>query len=245
MERLTSLFVLSLILVSFMGFAFAADPPMPPGSEEVDQLNDDLEELKNLTDQIPIDPVTGEFDVTKVEGIKLKAQERIDKINEWLDENVSWLRFIFRMPPEVSWLFFANLYVLLFFLTILVLNADELFFFISKEVAAYGAGIALFVILLVTHVYLNLAKLLVKVADLIINTIIPYGVIAVVVGAVILFVLFFTIPGFASIVLRGVASVSKGMGYRNAAAGALKEIRKRSKEELAVMAAHNKGADLG
>lgn len=260
MRRLASLLVLGLLLISMLSFVFAVDPPLPPdasgessGTDSASTLPGqntaaDAEELQKqiegIQENIPFDPETGKFDVSKIEGIKLKAQERIDKINLWLENNTPWLRFVFRMVPEISWLFAANLYVFLFFFTVLVLNGDEFFFFISKESLSYFSGLAVFVILLVTHVYLNLAKLLVNVVDFVLNTILPWGTVVFIVAVVILLILFFTIPSFATLVLKSIASVAKWMGYRDTAAGALKEIRKRSQEELAVMKAQNEGAGI-
>ena len=114
------------------------------------------------------------------------------------------------MTPAISWLFAINLYVWLFFFTVLVMNGDEFFLYITNKVGAYASGAALFAILLVTSVYVNIAWFLVKFFDLIINKVIPYGTIAFVVAVVILIVLMIAFPPFAQFVIALPAKITNG-----------------------------------
>ncbi len=244
MRRLFGLFVLLVFLLS--GFIFVTGSGMPPfpgesssepevveTSEDIsDDASSEAEQLqKDIDDNIPIDPETGEFDVSKVDGVKLKAQERIDEINGWLEENAAWLKFVLRMNPAISWTFFVMLYILLFFFTVLVLNGDEFFFTMTKPAAAYGSGLAIFAILLVTSVYVNLAKFVVKVFDLIFNTIVPYGIIAIVILFVIFIIALIVFPQLVSLMATLPGKIFKGNGIRRhqkelaSAVGETKDIR--------------------
>ena len=115
--------VVLVVLVNCFSFV-VGDPTEPtlPGDA-------DYEGTKKLIDEnIPVKD--GKFDPSKFSPIKSKAEERIDGINEWLDGNVGWMRFIFYMRPQISWLFAFNVYFILFFLVAFVLNASSIWIFI-------------------------------------------------------------------------------------------------------------------
>jgi hypothetical protein len=67
---------------------------------------------EGIDNYVPINE-DGEFDPS---GLKTKAEIRIEKINQWLESNAKWLKVVFGMVPEVSWLFAFVLYFWLFFL---------------------------------------------------------------------------------------------------------------------------------
>ena len=138
-----------LLMFSLVGFAAAENGDMPslPGG-------DDKAAVEGAVSSIPIDEGTGEVDPEKVKQFKSKAEERIDAINLWMAENAAWLKVIFGMVPEISWLFAINFYILLFFIVSLILNGESLFVFLSKRNAKLlGAGI--FVIGVVTKFFTN------------------------------------------------------------------------------------------
>ena len=103
MKKLTILIIL-FFLFSLISFVPAQDEPTTPVGDE------DIEKIQRAVDYIPLDPETGGVDEEKLQLGKSKAEERIDAINAWLDENASWLRLVFGMVPEISWLFGINLY---------------------------------------------------------------------------------------------------------------------------------------
>ena len=207
---------------------------------EAEQMQADIDETLG---KIPIDPATGEFNVSAVENIKLKSQERIDKINAWMDENMSWMHFLFRMNPAISWLFFVNVYIILFFLTALVFNAPDFFFYLSNKLGIYFSGLALFVILSVTSVYLYISKFIVNMFDLIINVVIPYGVIAFVVAAVILGIACFFFPQLALMVARIPAMIMKGNEMRKTVKAGQEQVKK-LQEQQEIAQSFNEGAGL-
>tara|TARA_Y100000310_G_scaffold344198_1_gene455669 strand:+ start:556 stop:1278 length:723 start_codon:yes stop_codon:yes gene_type:complete len=209
MKRVFVFLTLGVLLISFLAIIPADEPPMPLDGEDP---GEELEGITNLTDQIPFDPETGEFNVGKIEGIKLKSQERIDMINEWIAEKAPILGFFFRMIPEISWLFFANLYVILFWFTVFVLNADEFFFFTGKAVVSYLSGVGLFIAFLLTNSYLYLAQLVVNLCDLVLNTILPWGMVAFVAGLILLGVAAVFFPAAAQFIVKIPAKLSGKTG---------------------------------
>jgi hypothetical protein len=232
-KSLLSLLILSLILFSFTSFVFSESPPMLPGQNtdiEAEELQNQLDELQNLTNQIPIDPATGEFNVSKVEGIKLKAEERIEKINAWLAANDKWFKFFLRMTPEISWFFVVYIYTILCMFTSLVLNGDDFFFFTSKPLIGYVMGLGLFLIGLVTHAFIYLATFFYNFLDLIINTIIPWGTIAFIVGIAILLILAIFFPTIAIFVSKIPAYLTRAAGFGDKTKKVFGEIEQKKKE---------------
>ncbi|MCH7850874.1 MAG: hypothetical protein IH845_04500 [Nanoarchaeota archaeon] len=147
----------------------------------------DAEKLQKAIDEnLPIDPDTGEF----VNPLgKTKAEERIDKINLWFSENASWLRAVFGMVPELSWLFLFVIYFWLLFLVVLVLNANLFSIFLDKTKSRILGGL-LFLILIVTKILFNIGKFFHSQAAFIYN----YGWIGVVILIVLLLILAWFFP---------------------------------------------------
>jgi hypothetical protein len=111
------------------------------GQEEFDKIED-------VVDTIPIDEQGG-LDEEKLGLTKTKAEQRIDTINSWIEENASWLRVIFGgMVPEISWKFIINILLIFFFLNLLV------FFFptgipVFSENTTRIIGIGIFLIIMI------------------------------------------------------------------------------------------------
>jgi ABC-type multidrug transport system fused ATPase/permease subunit len=149
------LFLLSLILVSTLVISSSSEPSLNlPGS------GDDAEDIKEKVEKINIIDDDGKIDYGKFDPYKTKAEERIEKINSWLDNNVGWLRFIFHMKPEISWLFFIEVFIILWFFAAFVMNADGLWFFIEDKTKSQVFGLGLFAILLIARLYYGLALLI-------------------------------------------------------------------------------------
>ena len=252
MKRMISIVVLGLFVISMLSFSLGV-PSLPglPGEDveteveedpanEAEQLQEDIDDIQGV---IPIDPATGEFDVSAVENIKLKSQERIDKINAWMDENMSWMHFLFRMNPAISWLFLVNVYITLFFLTALVFNAPDFFFYLTNKAGIYFSGIALFAILSVTSVYLYIAKFIVNLFDLIINVVIPYGIIAFVVAAVILGIAAFFFPQLALLLARIPAMIFKGNEMKKTVKAGEEQVKK-LQEQQEIAQSFNEGSGI-
>ncbi len=153
-------FLLVLCVGLFVNFALASDRPHI-GIFGVEDGNDktaaDAEKLQNDIEKYsPLDE-SGKIDYGKYKPFVTKAEMRIATINAWLDANIGWMRYIFHMKPTVSWLFFINIFIILWFFTILFLNGKELWFFIEKEGGRMIFGFGVFFILLVVRLYYGMA----------------------------------------------------------------------------------------
>ncbi len=135
---LISLTILSLLILNLLIISAQSEPPVA-GQE-------DYEKIKETTDKIPIDPETGGFDPSKLNESKSKAEQRIDSINEFLEKNVWWLKALFGMKPEISWLFFINFILILS----LIANFRNIFVlfssFSSGTATIIGIALALFAV---------------------------------------------------------------------------------------------------
>lgn len=186
MKKWFSLFVLAVIIFSFV-CVFGEEPSVGVGEE-------DVKKIENLTNKIPIDPDTGDFDPGRTGFNKSKAEERIEKINIWLSENASWLKLVFGMVPEVSFLFAINLFLWLWCFTYVFLNAIfTQFLFIDDEKKARFTGFLLFVILVVTNFIYSTALLIYKILFVFWTKIIPYGFLAALIVLFLVIILFFVL----------------------------------------------------
>ena len=123
MKKIGVLFVFALfVLLISSGFVYAQEVEAPP-SVTGDLTGSDVDKIQGFADDIPLDKETGGLDEQKFEGYKSKADIRIEAIDAWLDNNVSWLKWIFGMKPAVSFLFGVNFLLILFFVNFLFLNS--------------------------------------------------------------------------------------------------------------------------
>ncbi|MDO8517014.1 MAG: hypothetical protein Q7S33_02715 [Nanoarchaeota archaeon] len=150
LKKLGVFFVFSLLFL----LVFVSAENLPNQSS----VSNDVNNIQNAVNDIPITE-TGEIDTTKLVDYQSKLEKNIAAINLWLENNASWLKIVFGMVPEISWLFFINFLIMITFLNILVLNGHSLFVFLSKS-AAMIAGLAVFVILLVLKVFFNIALII-------------------------------------------------------------------------------------
>ena len=187
------------IFLFLFSFVVAQDEPsVEVGSEDVEKIQ------KAIDNYVPIDE-TGEVNFDKYKPFRTKADERIDAINLWLEENASWLKVVFGMVPSITLLFAINFYVLLFFIVTLILNANatfglleflgqkiDLIFFEASWANLFG--FAIFVVLLVTKVFVKLSNIFYGLWDIVWNYILPWGfaiaiIIGIAVGVVFIFLL--------------------------------------------------------
>jgi hypothetical protein len=180
MKRGIFFLVLGVVLFSLIVIA---------NGEDDNSYEKDVEKWqKGIDEHVPIDPETGEFDPSKY---KSSAEERIAKINEWLENNASWLKVVFGMVPEVSWLFGFNIYLWMFFFVNLVLNGNIFDIALGGLLKKWRRvlGLAIFVAMLVTKIIYSLALFSYKTWDIILNKLIPIGIMAVFIGGAIIIIL--------------------------------------------------------
>ncbi len=147
-----------LLLVLLLFGVVVAESPAAVGGD-IEKATEDAEKAKELIDKYGLGD-DGKIDYGKYRPFVTKAELRIATINLWLDENVGWMRYIFHMKPAVSFLFFINVYVILWFFVVLFLNAKGLWFFIEEEGKSRIFGFGVFFILLVIRLYYGLANVL-------------------------------------------------------------------------------------
>ena len=190
----------------------------------------DVEDIQEKIDMLPIND-SGEIDYDKFKPFRTKADERIDAINLWLEENASWLKVVFGMVPSITLLFAINFYILLFFIVILILNINITFSlsnFLSRKMDliffeiswAQLLGLGFFIILLVKKVFVKLANIFYGLWEIIWNYILPWGF-AIAVAIAILFWIgvIFSIP----IALRIFGAIRKKIAERKKKREAKKE----------------------
>lgn len=170
--------IIPIILLLLIPLILAQDSPSPAVGEE------DYNKLKGIIDNnTPIDK-DGKVNLTKFQLNKAKAEIRIEAVNNWVKTNASWLKFIFGMVPEISWLFAINLWIWLLFFTVLVLKGKE-----NLGEKGILIGLGSFIILLTVKFYYIVAKALHHILDIIINVIIPWGIIITIITLIILVIL--------------------------------------------------------
>ena len=176
-------FVFLVVLLIFISF-ISAQEDLPDAGVGVG--DEDIEKIQDIVGDIPIDEETGGLDEEKLELGKSKAEERIASINAWLDENASWLRLVFGMVPEVSWLFGINLALILAFIWLFIFSLPD--FSIFSENASRLIGIGLVIITIIS-------KLTVKIATWIDNLAGQWWFKLIVIVAVIILIVIFTAFG--------------------------------------------------
>lgn len=144
-----------LLLFLFVGLVVAEEMP-----DTGIVSRDDAEKLKNGIDTYtPIDD-SGKIDYGKYKPFVTKMDEKIATINSWLDQNVGWMRYIFHMKPAISFLFFINVYITIWFLIVLFFNAEGIWFFIEEKKGRMIFGGLLFFALMVAGLYYGIANVI-------------------------------------------------------------------------------------
>ena len=161
MKRSTLIFGLLLMLMLVGVFAVEA-PDMGVGGGDVENIQGVVGNYSPLDEE-------GNINLSKYDSLKSKAEQRIEKINLWIEENASWLEAVFGMVPSLSTLFVINLYLIILYLVILVFNGDILagwFSVLDKKIDlvffetrwSNVVGFIFFVGLIVTKALVLLAK---------------------------------------------------------------------------------------
>lgn len=166
----------------------------------------DVEDIQGIVDDYsPIDE-EGDVNFSKYKPYKSKAEERIDNINLWLEDNASWLSAVFGMVPALSWLFAINLYLILLYLVILVFNGDglaglfsvldnkiDLMFFETRW--SNIVGFIFFIGLIATKALVLLAEFLLDLLGILWNYILPWGL-----AIAVIIIILIVVGGLAGIV---------------------------------------------
>lgn len=181
--------VVLLVLLFGLMFVSAVEP-----SAGID--GDDMAAIEGVVEQLPFDE-SGKGDFGKYDPFVTKAELRITEINLWLEDNASWLKVVFGMVPSLTWLFVANLYVWLFFVVVFILNADATFSwlpFLNRKSMdwvffemswARLFGIVLFSIIIGLKSTVSFATLIVGLADILWNYVLPWGIAIAIIALVI------------------------------------------------------------
>lgn len=122
MKRGIVILIVAILLLNL--FIVSADSSyLNPNPSDNTPGSGDVNTIQNATNQIPIED-NGTINTSGFVGWTSKAELRIKAINQWLVDNASWLKVVFGMVPEISWLFAINIYMILLGIVVLVLNAD-------------------------------------------------------------------------------------------------------------------------
>ena len=116
MNKKFCLFVV-LMIVSMIFFVSAQDSPTSPvGGEDVEKIQGVIE------DYSPLDE-SGEVDIDKYKPFKSKAEERIEKINEYIGPitNVLW-----GVELSLSWIFIFSFIVWILLIELIVMPVSEI-----------------------------------------------------------------------------------------------------------------------
>lgn len=216
--------VLVLLLIVSM-FAFVIAEEMPDagiGAEDVQAIQGAIGNYSPLDE-------SGNINYTKYAPFKTRAEERIDAINLWLEENASWLKVFFGMVPSITWLFAFNFYLLMFFFVNLVLNGNvfdlaisdrkfDLIFFEWTWGNILGATI--FIVMDITKIIANLARFSYSTWEVLWNHILPWEMGIAVVIAIALGIAFVILLIYAPQVL---IAIRKKIDKRKAKRAAEKE----------------------
>jgi hypothetical protein len=135
---------------------------------------------------------TGEINIDSIDFGQSAAQDRIDSINEWLNNNVSWLRFIFRMTPQISLLFLFDFIAILWGIVYLIIHSPD-YWESENNKANYIVGTVVFFILFFLNAPYYFAKASVYFIDYL-NQFMQYAIIGIIIGLVVILILMKLIP---------------------------------------------------
>jgi len=152
MKKAVVICLIALVLINFI-FVSALDEPDATGG--IGQ--EDAEKIQDFADSLPLDD-SGQIDPEKLNLTKTKAEERIDAINAWMDENVWWLEIVFGMRPEISWKFGINIILIYLLLNFFLFDFVK-FGILSKQIALV-VGIGLTIIAIQASLTVKLSGLL-------------------------------------------------------------------------------------
>jgi len=111
MKKVGALFIFAILFISFLSSVISEEMPDPTAGIK-DSAGGILDEEGIHTENIN----------TTISPYKSKAEERIDAINQWLENNASWFKTITGAVPEISWYFAFVIYFFLWGFVNLILN---------------------------------------------------------------------------------------------------------------------------
>ncbi|MCK5449979.1 hypothetical protein KAI32_03880 [Candidatus Pacearchaeota archaeon] len=206
--RMKKIIITGLLFLLLFSFVVALEEPNASiGSEQ------DVEKIEEVISQIPIDGETGKINYDKFKPFETDFEKRIDDINLLLEENASWLKIVFGMVPSISLLFFINLYILLIFFITLILNANATFGIFESLGQKMGffefswanlLGSAIFIILLITKVFVKLSNFVYGLWDIFWNYILPWGFAIAIIIAIVTVLIFIVLLRYAPQVLLAI-----------------------------------------
>ncbi len=190
-------------------------------SSEVDQIESVLDKVDDIYD---VD--NQEFNPDTIEFGKSAANERINIINDWLDENASWLRFILRMTPQLSWLFFINFYFFLWFVVYVFWESPKYVEIFNDN---QNKWLTRFIGLIVMSAFLALnATVIISNGVLafisVLNNVIGKTIIAVLIGFVLFIVLSIIAPTLVIKIIKTIRKVKQVKGVVKSGVAGSKEI---------------------
>lgn len=152
MKKSVVFIILIALSLSIFGSIFirAQEADSPVDEQQLQQMQDTINKLP-LTE-------SGELDPTKLDSYKSQAELRIEKINLFLDK-LSWLKYVFGMKPEISFLFLIDILLIIVFLVYLR-NALAFSNFSDRTCVIITFALTLFIIQ--TGLIVTLSKLIVK-----------------------------------------------------------------------------------
>ncbi len=117
-----------LLLILVISIVHALPSPDALGQ----QVEKGQQTIEQVGAQIPITS-EGKLDEGRLAAWGSSADKKIASINNWLADNASWLKIVFGMVPEVSWLFAFNFFLILWAFSLLFGAMPEYFFPESKN----------------------------------------------------------------------------------------------------------------
>lgn len=209
---------LLLILSSFLVLA---------NETSLDVQEGEIEDIQGKIDQIPIDPETGKFDPSKLN--QSIAEERIERVNNWISENAEWLKIIFCMVPEISWLFVFVLYFWIFFFVLFIVNR-KIYLLINPigqssqgKSLSWLIGIGLFAIFIALKIIFYIGEFFYNLWIVIWNYILPLGILAIAIGIIVLVVVLVMFPSLTFILIKTIKAKKEAKA---------KELEKEDQENL-------------
>jgi hypothetical protein len=213
-------FVLILSLIFLSAFVLANETSL-------DVQEGEIEDIQGKIDQIPIDPSTGEFDPSKLN--KSITEEKVERVNNWISENAEWLKIIFCMVPEISWLFLFVLYFWIFFFALFILNR-KIFLLINPigqssqgKGLSWLIGIGLFAIFVALKIIFYIGEFFYNLWIVIWNYVLPLGVIAIAVGIIVLVIVLVMFPSLILVLIKTIKAKKEAKS---------KELEKEDRENL-------------
>ena len=153
--------VIIIIALLVSGFIFA-NLVKAQDVEQLQNMENPADVIKNKTGGI-ISEEGVATDEETWKPYKSKAEERIEAINIWLDKNAFWMKYIFGMRPEISWIFIINLFFMILAIHFLFFTMPEFIAF-SKIITRIIAA-SIVIILVEVQIIANLAKKLDELLD--------------------------------------------------------------------------------